>query len=117
LPSSQEWEGLQAEEIAQMKGRIEGPGVLGEGFTCTLPSPLPQDKVWGRQRLVPGSLTLSPQPTAPHQGHFFKRTFQGGVRWDLSKEPGHTGSEAAPDRLPGKMLPGLSSLRSHSGDV
>lgn len=56
-----------------------------------------------RQELDPESLTLSPQPAAPHQGHFFKRTFQGGVGWNLSE--GQQFNVAPERKAPSPALP------------
>lgn len=78
-------------------------------------------KVQKRHGLGPGSLTLSPQPAAPHQGHFFKGTFQDGVRQDLSEEPQDTQtSSAVPEQLWGEKPQVLSSLGetpSHQGNL
>lgn len=78
--------------------------------THCLPPPFPGDQVEGRQGLDPESLTLSPQPAAPHQGHFFKRTFQDGLGWDLSGEPGHTPNKSV--QLLRETPPALNSPES-----
>lgn len=85
------------------RGLLWGSGVHCGRLNKPLPSPLPLDKMQDRQGLGPGPLTLSPQPAAPHQGHFFKRTFQDGIRRHLPEEPQDTqASSAAPEQLPGE---------------
>lgn len=95
-------------------------GFLGEGVSVQVQqataSLLPLDKVQDGQGLGQGSLTLSPQPAAPHQGHFFKRTLQGGVRRNLSEEPQDTpGLSRSPERSPPPLLPGGATEETFKG--
>lgn len=104
------------ERVWTQEERIKSVLSLGRMVHCgtpnePLPSPLSRDKVQNGQGFGPGSLTLSPQPAAPHQGHFFKRTFQGGVRRNLSEDPQDTqASPTAPGQLPREKPPALPSL-------